>query len=60
VTRRANPGRDRPDQRSAWRCASTSHSHVGYEHPEVLAELRNRLDAWEADVDSRPVPFVVK
>ena len=28
-------------------------------NPEVLAELRQRLDAWEADVDSH-LPFVVK
>src|SRR4051812_26471747 len=34
--------------------------NVAYEHPEVLADLRKRLDAWEADVDSRPLPFVVK
>jgi arylsulfatase A len=31
-----------------------------YQHPEVLADLRKRLADWEADVDSRPLPFVVK
>jgi arylsulfatase A-like enzyme len=34
--------------------------NVAYEHPDVLADLRHRLEAWEADVDSRPLPFVVK
>jgi arylsulfatase A-like enzyme len=34
--------------------------NVAYEHPEVLADLRRRLDAWEADVDARPLPFIVK
>ena len=27
---------------------------------DVLADLRKRLDASEADVDSHPLPFVVK
>ena len=28
--------------------------NVAFEHPEVLADLRKRLDAWEADVDAHP------
>jgi hypothetical protein len=35
-------------------------NNVAYEHPEVLADLRKRLEAWEADVDSHPGPFIVK
>ena len=35
-------------------------NNVAFEHPEVLADLRKRLDAWEADVDAVPGPFVVK
>jgi arylsulfatase A len=35
-------------------------NNVAYEHPEVVAALRKRLDAWEGDVDARPLPFVVR
>lgn len=34
--------------------------NLAYQYPEVVADLRRRLDAWEAEVDSRPPPFVVK
>ena len=45
---------------STWRPISASGNNVAYEHPEILADLRKRLDAWEADVDAHPGPFVVK
>jgi arylsulfatase A-like enzyme len=35
-------------------------NNVAYEHPEILADLRQRLDVWEADVDAHAGPFVVK
>jgi arylsulfatase A-like enzyme len=35
-------------------------NNVAYEHPDVLADLRQRLDAWEADVDAQPGPYIVK
>jgi arylsulfatase A-like enzyme len=34
--------------------------NVAYAHPDILADLRRRLDAWEADVDAHPGSFVVK
>jgi arylsulfatase A-like enzyme len=33
---------------------------LGYRHPDVLADLKARLKAWEAEMDSSPVEFVVR
>lgn len=33
---------------------------VQYRHPEVLAQLRERLAAWEAEMDRGPRPFNVR
>jgi len=33
---------------------------VGYQHPEVMAEFRTLITAWESDLAKTPPPFVVK
>jgi arylsulfatase A-like enzyme len=33
---------------------------LAFRHPEVLADLKNRLKVWEAEMDSSPTTFVVR
>jgi arylsulfatase A-like enzyme len=33
---------------------------LAFRHPEILADLKSRLQAWEAEMDASPTTFVVR
>jgi arylsulfatase A-like enzyme len=33
---------------------------LGYRHPEILADLKDRLKTWEAEMDASPRAFLVR